>query len=570
MKRSLFTVASLIVCTLAMGQSAEELNQKGETAYDRQDYATAVQMWTESATQGYAQAQFHLGVCYYNGQGVAQSYEKAAEWWRQAAAQEDEFSKRALENLNKWAEDIYLKGEAAYAHQDYTAAVQFWTDAVSKGHLQAQYRLGECYANGLGVTQSEEKAKEWYSSYATAQSNAEASYRNGQSITKPLITNVVFDYDKANRLVTDLNKSRKTNKLPPVSMERDLTEAAMLRAAELSTQIIFEAMEDQAVMDDHRRPNGAPFYTIVEEHYAYKKFDSENFEETIMYGVASDTWWIGQREAIVQRISRKWTTIGIGVCYTDGIMFVAVLCTMSGNGNTDAPTGLWDARLQVDTVSNGTTKLLCKTATDSSHLCKSIVITGDFLYKPAAELAVLVNNDRRAENLPALTLDSALTHAAMLRAAELSTQYFWISTATQKHDSNYPEYRKKDALMASSFVAWVSYVHVRPNFQNYKSIFTDKNYHGENAAWGGWSKMEDVEKALMNSPGHREAILHPRAKLMGVGVFHIPGECPSIIQCFSDGKLTKKQQSKSPMTVTVQISLDPEAPTKVLKKKPLK
>ena len=69
------------------------------------------------AEQGEADAQYNLGDCYYNGNGVEQSYSKAAKWYRLAAEQ---------------------------------------------GHAKAQYNLGVCYAFGDGVEQSYTEAVKWY------------------------------------------------------------------------------------------------------------------------------------------------------------------------------------------------------------------------------------------------------------------------------------------------------------------------------------------------------------------------------------------------------------------------
>ena len=56
-------------------------------AYDRQDYAAALQLCRPIAEQGDARAQTSLGGMYYNGQGVQQDYVEAAIWTRKAAEQ---------------------------------------------------------------------------------------------------------------------------------------------------------------------------------------------------------------------------------------------------------------------------------------------------------------------------------------------------------------------------------------------------------------------------------------------------------------------------------------------------
>jgi uncharacterized protein len=56
-------------------------------AFDRQDYAAALQLCRPLAEQGDARAQTSLGGMYYNGQGVQRDFAEAAKWVRKAAEQ---------------------------------------------------------------------------------------------------------------------------------------------------------------------------------------------------------------------------------------------------------------------------------------------------------------------------------------------------------------------------------------------------------------------------------------------------------------------------------------------------
>ena len=42
----------------------------------------------KKAVLGNAEAQFHLGLAYYQGNGIEESHEKAFEWWLKAAEEE--------------------------------------------------------------------------------------------------------------------------------------------------------------------------------------------------------------------------------------------------------------------------------------------------------------------------------------------------------------------------------------------------------------------------------------------------------------------------------------------------
>ena len=63
--------------------------QKGMTAAQSGDFATAVREWEPLAKQGDIRAQFNLGKIYFKGLGVPQDYKTAVMWYRPAAEQGD-------------------------------------------------------------------------------------------------------------------------------------------------------------------------------------------------------------------------------------------------------------------------------------------------------------------------------------------------------------------------------------------------------------------------------------------------------------------------------------------------
>ena len=66
----------------------------------RQDYAQAVQWYLKAAEQGYADAQYNLGLMYEKGQGVRQSKIVAKEWFKKACAYGDKQSCDAYQKLD--------------------------------------------------------------------------------------------------------------------------------------------------------------------------------------------------------------------------------------------------------------------------------------------------------------------------------------------------------------------------------------------------------------------------------------------------------------------------------------
>lgn len=74
----------------------------------------------KAAEQGDAEAQFSLGVCYFGGLGVEQSYTKAVKWYRKAAEQElaKSFSE-AVKWLGKAAEQGSLEAQRKLRELNY-------------------------------------------------------------------------------------------------------------------------------------------------------------------------------------------------------------------------------------------------------------------------------------------------------------------------------------------------------------------------------------------------------------------------------------------------------------------
>ena len=83
-----------------------------------QDYVEALKWYRKAAEQGYAKAQYNLGLMYDNGDGVAEDHAEAFKWFRKAAEQ---------------------------------------------GYASAQHNLGVMYAKGEGVPEDSVAAYAWFS-----------------------------------------------------------------------------------------------------------------------------------------------------------------------------------------------------------------------------------------------------------------------------------------------------------------------------------------------------------------------------------------------------------------------
>ena len=86
-------------------------------------------------------------------------------------------------------EELVRQADTYYNNTQYSDAVPLYQQAAGQGNAAAQNKLGNCYANGWGVTQDYNQAVYWYrkaveQGYAAAQCNLGNCYYNGQGVTK--------------------------------------------------------------------------------------------------------------------------------------------------------------------------------------------------------------------------------------------------------------------------------------------------------------------------------------------------------------------------------------------------
>jgi TPR repeat protein len=152
-------ILPVLLLTLLVGTPAFSADfQKGFTAYQSGDYATALREWTPLAKQGDADAQYNLGQMYNQGQGVPQDYKTAVKWWKLAAEQG---YARAQNNLGL----MYDNGQGV--PQDYKTAVKWLKLAAEQGDVLAQINLGTMYAKGQGIIRDYAYAHMWWTTPAS-------------------------------------------------------------------------------------------------------------------------------------------------------------------------------------------------------------------------------------------------------------------------------------------------------------------------------------------------------------------------------------------------------------------
>lgn len=123
---------------------------------------------TSLEREGDAAVQYNLGHAYSKGTGVQHDAKEAEKWYRLAAAQG--FAK-AQYNLGVMFSNSTRNPSGV--DQDFTEAVKWYRLAAAQGLKEAQFNLGLRYHNGEGVDQDTEEAFKWYR-LAAAQGLAEA------------------------------------------------------------------------------------------------------------------------------------------------------------------------------------------------------------------------------------------------------------------------------------------------------------------------------------------------------------------------------------------------------------
>ncbi|MDR2967657.1 MAG: CAP domain-containing protein [Methanobacteriaceae archaeon] len=118
----------------------------------------------------------------------------------------------------------------------------------------------------------------------------------------------------------------------------------------------------------------------------------------------------------------------------------------------------------------------------------------------------LVNKERLKAGVPPLVMDNDLFNAAKIRTSELKTKFS----------------------------------HVRPDGSQYYTV--SSKIRAENIA-AGQKTPASVMKTWMNSPMHRNNILNPKYKSIGIG--YIGGNTPYWLQLFGEVKANEKSNNQN-------------------------
>ncbi|MBR4666045.1 MAG: sel1 repeat family protein, partial [Lentisphaeria bacterium] len=188
-----------------------------------------------SAHKGKADAQYHLGLCYAEGNGIAADDTAARQWftksangnyapaqvklctWMVAGKGGPQDAILGLSYCEKAAKQNYPEaftklGEYYYegkvVARNYTKAIKYLAYASKKGSASAAFKLGFCLKNGYGITQDRKKAFAYFQ-LAAKRNYAPGKYALGECYERGI--GIPIDYTKALSAYTDSAKSKWTN-----------------------------------------------------------------------------------------------------------------------------------------------------------------------------------------------------------------------------------------------------------------------------------------------------------------------------------------------------------------------
>ncbi len=158
---------------------ADELAYGAEATAESQ--AESVAWFRRAAEKGSAEAQHHLGLLYWSGEGLEQDRNEAIRWFRRAAEQGNA-------SAQFWLASAYEFGQGGL-ETDLAEAARWYRRAADQGQPEAQGSLGELYAEGRGVPRDEATAVSWFKKAADQNSpSGEYSlaemYANGRGVPK--------------------------------------------------------------------------------------------------------------------------------------------------------------------------------------------------------------------------------------------------------------------------------------------------------------------------------------------------------------------------------------------------
>lgn len=149
--------------------------QKGKFFYDKEQYTTAIEYFTQSckrtteSKEDKAQSWYKLAIMVRNGHGSERNIHRAIECYRQSA---DLGFAPAMFSLG------YLYDKGSHVPQDLKQAIAWYKKGAELGHTGCQINLAMMYDSGTGMKKNDKQAFYWFNE-AAKQGDIDAMYNIG-------------------------------------------------------------------------------------------------------------------------------------------------------------------------------------------------------------------------------------------------------------------------------------------------------------------------------------------------------------------------------------------------------
>jgi len=144
-----------------------------------QSSTKANEMYALAAEKGHANARCNLGYNYYHGIGVDNDFVRCVELWEQSAKQGYVHAQFNLCDLYKDGSLDNENGNPMTIPKNHPLCFKWSLAAAKQGDADGQRYTAECYEEGWGVEPNDESAFEWYTK-AAEQENRYAQFCVGR------------------------------------------------------------------------------------------------------------------------------------------------------------------------------------------------------------------------------------------------------------------------------------------------------------------------------------------------------------------------------------------------------
>ena len=137
----------------------ELIFEEGASFYRSENFEAAYSIWMPLAEQGYAEAQYHLGIMIVSGSIGNEDLDSGVHWIRRATEENHTGALYSMGELHS----LDLRGRSNYlGNKDYETALSYFQRAVGQGSFASMLSLGWVYEHGQGVSQNDVTAYMWY------------------------------------------------------------------------------------------------------------------------------------------------------------------------------------------------------------------------------------------------------------------------------------------------------------------------------------------------------------------------------------------------------------------------